>query len=116
MRIMIVDDNDLPATIARKLLKRRYPEAQIIMFNDPREALAQLRCYEADLLVSDIQMPHMEGPELARRAREMHPQIKIILMSGDIPEEQIEAPHDAFLAKPFMPAQLWEAAEKVLTG
>jgi signal transduction histidine kinase/ActR/RegA family two-component response regulator len=69
-----------------------------------------------DVLVTDVIMPELSGPELARSARKLHPAMGIIFMSG-YPEAMMSAkidefPGAAFLAKPFSPQTLIEAARE----
>jgi two-component system cell cycle sensor histidine kinase/response regulator CckA len=55
-----------------------------------------------DLLISDVSMPHMSGPELAQRLVEGHPETRVLFISGFV--NDLEAPKLArswFLAKPF---------------
>ncbi|CAM3512507.1 response regulator transcription factor [Paenibacillus lupini] len=49
---------------------------------DGEEALERLRELPVDLLITDISMPIMTGLELIRKARELQPQLKVIILSG----------------------------------
>ncbi len=80
---------------------------------------AALRLAEApntriDLLLSDLQMPGMDGRELARRLRRLWPELPVLLVSGYDPAPA-EAPDDSFgfLQKPFSPAVLLQAIQAV---
>lgn len=53
-----------------------------------------------DLLLSELELPDVDGRELARRAVSMHPALRVVFMSGS------QAPHGAFLAKPFTDREL----------
>jgi two-component system, cell cycle sensor histidine kinase and response regulator CckA len=63
-----------------------------------------------DLLLSDLVMPNMSGQQLARELIQLHPETKVLFMSGYAQEEisrQGAAESDnAFIAKPFSPASL----------
>jgi CheY-like chemotaxis protein len=80
---------------------------------DAGEALAILGAHpEIRLLVTDVDMPGMDGVALARRARELRPGMPIIVTSalrtlppGELPED------GAFLAKPYGSRQLASAVE-----
>ena len=73
----------------------------------------------ADLLLTDVVMPAMSGPDLARRARAIRPGLRVLLMSGyareSLDRETIGL-DAAFLAKPFTPARLAGAVRDVLDG
>ena len=63
-----------------------------------------------DFIVSDVSMPEgVSGVDVARRARELQPQARVILSSGRTRAQLPEIPDDArFLAKPYRLAQLLE--------
>ncbi len=71
-----------------------------------------------DLLVSDVVMPGMRGPELAARIRDLRPTVKILLVSGHADTQ--EAFRDAggtainLLAKPFIAERLARKVREVL--
>ena len=58
-----------------------------------------------DLLITDIQMPGMDGRELASHVRAMRPGIRVLFMSGfaskAIQSAELDGTQEAFLAKPF---------------
>ena len=67
-----------------------------------------------DLVLTDIDMPQMNGIELAVRIRDLDPAKKILMMSGRVQsdaERKIDCP---FLPKPFRPDQLVEAVNTAL--
>jgi signal transduction histidine kinase/CheY-like chemotaxis protein len=68
-----------------------------------------------DLLLTDVVMPGLRGPELAQLVANRHPQVRIIFMSGyaeGFPETQL-SPNSAFLQKPFRFATLLEQLKLV---
>jgi len=68
-----------------------------------------------DLLLTDVVMPGLRGPELAQLVANRHPQVRIIFMSGyaeGFPETQLP-PNSAFLQKPFRFATLLEQLKLV---
>ncbi len=71
------------------------------------------------LLISDVMMDDIEGPSLARQARGMRPDLRVIFMSGETPENLltvgVDKKRDAFLAKPFRPETLLEVVNSMLT-
>jgi two-component system cell cycle sensor histidine kinase/response regulator CckA len=72
---------------------------------------------EPDLLISDVVMPTMDGPTMVRHARERHPDLPILFMSGYAEEQlrrSIDLDNVAFLAKPFSVQELAEATRRVL--
>ena len=71
-----------------------------------------------DLLISDVAIDDINGPELVKRVREVLPEIKVLFTSGYAEESiiQDDAPMNTvhFLAKPFRPKQLADAIREIL--
>lgn len=78
--ILIADDEDgLRAVTADYLDSLGY---RVVTAENGKIALELLKTRQVDLLLSDIVMPEMDGYQLAKRVRELYPQIKIQLASG----------------------------------
>jgi PAS domain S-box-containing protein len=63
---------------------------------------------QLDILLTDIEMPGLRGPELARRVAKVHPEVQVVYMSGcaeGLPEAQLPV-NATFLQKPFRFATL----------
>lgn len=73
--------------------------------------------HSVDLLLTDVVMPEMSGPELATTARANHPHLPVLFMSGYTESAVLPAQsssHDlAFIAKPFTPAALVAKIEEI---
>lgn len=73
---------------------------------------------QIDLIVSDVVMPTMDGPTMAKEVRQKHPGIKVIFISGyteDAFENELDRPEDfVFLPKPFSLKQLASKVKEVL--
>ncbi|MCC3375668.1 response regulator [Cohnella sp. REN36] len=82
-RVLIVDDAE---EIRRGLrLKADWPGHGFEVAaeaGDGREALALLADHPIDLVITDIQMPVLNGLELLRTCRELHPKVRLIVLSG----------------------------------
>ena len=68
-----------------------------------------------DVLVTDVVMPYMKGPELARQLRAKQEDLKVIFVSGYVAPGDL-GPHQALLQKPFVRQQLIEKVKEVLGG
>jgi two-component system cell cycle sensor histidine kinase/response regulator CckA len=83
-------------------------------------ALARSHPGQIDLLVTDVVMPGMDGPTLARAVQRLRPEIRILFVSGYADEtfrrnaERTEALN--FLPKPFGIRQLASKVKDVLSG
>jgi two-component system cell cycle response regulator CpdR len=81
---------------------------------DGVSALEMLQAEQYDLLLTDVCMPGINGFELAGRARQLQPHIKIICFSGYAPIKQTADQCDRFLRKPFRPKELVDAISDLL--
>jgi FixJ family two-component response regulator len=70
------------------------------------------------LLVTDVNLPAMTGPELADVAQARHPELRVVLMSGAgrgfLVQQGLVAPEAVLLVKPFLAAELREAVSRAL--
>jgi CheY-like chemotaxis protein len=82
-------------------------------------ALAARRSRRVDLVVCDVQLPDIDGPDLALEFKRFHPEAPFLFVAGNpddpIVVERIRRPGLPFLAKPFLPHTLADAIEEVLT-
>src|SRR5690606_38235725 len=72
-----------------------------------------------DLLVSDVVMPDLRGPELRARVAALHPDVRVLYVSG-YADRDLEAVAEgdgvSFLQKPFTPDQLVQRVREMLAG
>ena len=91
----------------RGFLERALQRAghEVISFANGQDAFERLQGERFSLLLTDIVMPRMDGIELARRASEIHPSMKIMFITGFAAvtlNNDTAAPQDArVLSKPF---------------
>ncbi len=80
MKILLAeDDNDMRRFLAKALQNAGYDVAS---FDNGLSAYNRLREEPFELLLTDIVMPEMDGIELARRATELDPDIKVMFITG----------------------------------
>ncbi|MBM3636723.1 MAG: response regulator [Hyphomicrobiales bacterium] len=115
-RILLAeDDNDMRRFLVRALEQAGF---QVASFDNGLSAYNRLREEPFELLLTDIVMPEMDGIELARRATELDPDIKVMFITGFAAvalNPDSEAPKDAkILSKPFHLKDLVHEVEKLL--
>ena len=98
--ILCVDDNEQVLSVRKFLLETRG--YRVLPMRTSAEALDHLR--EAipgsiDLLLTDLMLPGMDGNELVRRAKGLHPALPALLVSGTVTSFQRAEAADAFLPK-----------------
>jgi two-component system, cell cycle sensor histidine kinase and response regulator CckA len=110
MTILIVDDEAALRHAVSELL--RSAGYRVLEADSSLEALetAHAHADRIDVLLTDIVMPGMRGPELARHVTQVHPETQIIYMSGYAENfSEVQPPADStFLQKPFRFATLLE--------
>ena len=103
--------------LVRALKKAGY---EVIDFANGEEAFERLKSEPFTLLLTDIVMPRMDGIELARRASELDPDLKIMFITGFaavILNNDIAAPKDArVLSKPFHLKDLVREVDRLLAA
>src|SRR5215475_3863270 len=116
-RILILDDEpDIAKSWVRILESAGY---QCTATTEPREALRVIESEHPDVLLTDLRMPAMDGIEMLRRAREIDPQMPVIMLTGFASVESavsaVKAGAFDFLSKSFSNDQLKITVERALT-
>jgi two-component system, cell cycle sensor histidine kinase and response regulator CckA len=111
--VLVVEDNEAVRQLVVMLLEQKGHK--VLCANNGLEGLMVYSSYRArvDLVLTDIDMPQMNGIALATRIRALDPSRKIVFMSGasDDPEGLGSYP---LLSKPFRPDELIAAVEGAL--
>lgn len=80
--ILADDEEEVLQSIRRKLDWESFGFEVVETFLNGRDVIEFLETQEADLVITDIRMPFMDGIELAKHISEDYPQIKVIIISG----------------------------------
>jgi CheY-like chemotaxis protein len=113
-RVLFVDDNAEILAALRLRLRRRVPWEMVFVLS-AEEALVQLAASPFDVVVSDMQMPGIDGAELLRRVSATYPRMGRLALTGYVDESvDLEILAHAVLYKPCDGAQLRAAVERVL--
>ncbi len=116
--VLVAEDEDAVRSLVRLALKRAG--YTVLTAADGEDALAVAKAHDGkiDLLLTDVVMPRMGGPELAVRLRESRPDLPVIFMSGyagDALTREGSLPSgSAFVQKPFTPSVLASTVRDVL--
>ncbi len=115
--LLAEDDNDMRRFLVKALETAGF---EVTDYDNGLSAYRRLREEPFELLLTDIVMPEMDGIELARRASELDPDMKIMFITGFAavalnPDSQ--APKDAkVLSKPFHLRDLVNEVQKMLAA
>jgi CheY-like chemotaxis protein len=118
---LVVEDNEEFRKLILIFLKQTGLE--ILSYSDPVEALEGLKAASAklDLLVTDFDLPHLNGSQLAEAVARLFPGLPMILVTGAMQPEGSLMPakqrklFNAILSKPVEKAQLIDAVVDALT-
>jgi nitrogen-specific signal transduction histidine kinase/ActR/RegA family two-component response regulator len=116
--ILLVEDEDRVRNLTMKILRQRG--YQVLEAPNGAAALAAERAHDGpiDLLLTDVVMPDLSGPEVARRVLERRPGIGVLFMSGytddAVLQHGVSSRDTAFLQKPFTPIVLTAKVRAVL--
>jgi two-component system, cell cycle response regulator CpdR len=115
--LLAEDDNDMRRFLVRALSNAGY---EVASFDNGRSAYERLREEPFELLLTDIVMPEMDGIELARRATEIDPDLKVMFITGFAAvalNAASEAPKEAkILSKPFHLRDLVNEVDRLLAA
>ena len=108
MIVVAEDHADIRFVVKRALERAGY---EVVATPDGAAALDAVRRHRPDVVVTDLDMPHMTGLDLCRaiRADERLRHIPVVLASGSLlpgDDRAAEVGASAVLLKPFLPAQL----------
>ncbi len=115
-RILLVEDEDTVRAVAERALARQG--YTVVTAADGDEGLEAIKADGGfDLVVSDVVMPSMDGPAMAREIRKLAPKMPVLFMSGYAEEQlrreiDIEGMH--FIPKPFSVQQIAAKVGQVL--
>jgi len=117
--VLIVEDEPTVRSLTRRILERAG--YRVLDAAGPRQALDDVLPTHPDpidLLLSDVVMPDMSGPDLAQRMRELRPDTRVLFMSGYAEDEIIRRgiadPEKHLLRKPFTSAEMTRRVAEIL--
>jgi two-component system, chemotaxis family, chemotaxis protein CheY len=115
IRALIVDDSSVMRKIVERALRQSGLEALVVHeAGSGSEGLELLKSKKVDLILSDINMPTMDGLEFLRqlRAQSLAPGVPVVMITTESSEEHvkqaIQAGAQGYIRKPFTPEQVKE--------
>ena len=116
--ILVVDDDPSFRSILKNIFASAHYYVQTA--EDGKAACEILEAQPFDLVITDIQMPHINGIELARQISQNHPSTSIIIMGGNLNDEQllplIKERAYPCLPKPFRKTEVLELSQELLNS
>src|SRR5271165_1596668 len=116
-RVLVIDDCAVDRTLAGEILKKEGGFT-IDYARSGEEGLQQISRAAPDLVLTDLQMPHMNGLQLVAIVRENYPRVPVILMTSQGSEEiafrALQLGAASYVPKTFLRDKLQDTVEKVL--
>ena len=110
---VIVDDMPVNLQILNKQLKRW--KMNVVSFDLAPKALEWLAVRDADVVLSDMHMPQMDGVMFATALHQIKPKMPVVLLtSGTLPDEQESRHFEGKLLKPYRQTQLFNILARIL--
>lgn len=116
--ILLIDDEEIVINISEMMLTRLG--YRVLKANSGHEGLQlfENNKSEIDLIISDLEMPNMNGMEVMNKLREIDPQIKVLLSSGaltDADEKDVmNKGFNGFIKKPYSINTLFEKTTELI--
>ena len=114
--VLIVDDEKIEREGLKYLLSREEGERKVFEASNGKQALQIIRTEDIQLILTDIKMPHMDGLELSRRAKEENPALQIVNFSGysdfSFAQEAIRYGVTEYILKPVNPEDFHKVIQK----
>jgi CheY-like chemotaxis protein len=114
--VLVVEDEDAVRALASRSLKSQGYHVLTAANADEALGVAERFTGVIHLLLTDVVMPGMKGPDLAMKLKALRPDLRVILMSGYATEvlSRSELRQATLIAKPFLPRELAGTVREVL--
>lgn len=119
VRILLVDDDPDILQLLEGIIQESFPDAvEIKAVSDPKEGRRQLESEIVDLLVTDLEMPGIDGLELLRCAKRRNAWTQVLLVTGhsslDAWTDAMDLGASDYLLKPLDPSEVEEVVAAIL--
>jgi len=125
-KVLIVDDSPVDRQLAGRLLEKRGDAVDLdteveltpVYAGDGREALEVIAREHPEVVITDLQMPDMDGLELVHEIRANYPLIPVVLMTAygneDVANQALQGGASSYVPKKYLARDLVEVVESVL--
>jgi CheY-like chemotaxis protein len=118
--VLLAEDEESLRLIVSMMIEELGAEAIAVADGESALNVYEQRGDRVDLVMLDLRMKGMNGPEALERLRLLDPEVKVVMVSGYLPDDDIlrdlAAICGGFLEKPFHVDRLAEVLTKVLGG
>lgn len=115
IKILYVEDDPQARELLEKLLRHKYPSVVLYTASDGEGGLKKFSEHRPDLVITDINMPLLNGVEMSKQVKEQEPDVLIIAISayhnGDFVAEAAKVGFQKYVTKPVEYRKLLEAID-----
>ncbi len=112
--VLVVDDESILRSLLEKILKKEG--YNVLLSGSGEEALSILADQHVDVLISDINMPEMDGFALLKTVKQKHPHIEVIMMTAYADAYSVKDAlllgADDYITKPFKSVEICMIVER----
>ena len=116
-RILLVDDEPEVCRVMARILEKEGFATEVA--HDGKTALQKVRTDCPEVLITDVNMPDMDGWEVLRQAKALNPDLPVVIVTGSAGISQavaaMRASANDYLAKPFKDHELIRAVQRAVT-
>lgn len=120
IRVLLTDDHEMILDSLALLLSRIEGVEVVGSLNDSRKVLDFLRNHEVDVLLSDLNIPHLDGIQLTLQLRQQFPHVKVLMLSvseeADAIRQAFRAGISGYVMKRASKAELEKALRTIARG
>ena len=117
LRILLVDDEPEVCRVMARILEKEGFATEVA--HDGKTALQKVRTDCPEVLITDVNMPDMDGWEVLRQAKALNPDLPVVIVTGSAGISQavaaMRASANDYLAKPFKDHELIRAVQRAVT-
>lgn len=120
LKILLAEDDSLVRLSVGNVLRHEYPGSTVFLAENGQAGLELFRQHRPDIVVTDINMPVMDGIEMATKIRQISSEASFIVVSGYCDKEKRDSFNRIgcveYIVKPLSFERLFAAIEKCLAG
>jgi len=120
MKLLLVDDHAIVSDGLQMLLQNEEGLSIVEKLTSGNFALAYLKNYDVDMMITDYSMPDMDGLTLVKQAKALKPNLKVVVLSmhdeATMVKDMLSAGVDAYVLKKYAQQELLNAVRAVASG
>lgn len=89
--ILLVEDEVAALELLADIVPKKFPGVELYTATNGRAALELFKAHMSDIVITDINMPEMNGVQLIAEIRAIKPDVQIIVLTGDTENALLEA-------------------------